>query len=124
MPFLDKKLYLLIFSTGLQIAAACLSIQTSHLYTGLNYSEWKSRVTEPEYIEREVWFFVGVSMGGLFSVIIFLTCFQGKQYLLLVALNSLYILMNASMYVLVKLSESYGDDKGFFNQLVYSESNV
>ena len=63
-------------------------------------------------------------MGGLFSVIIFLTCFQGKQYLLLVALNSLYILMNASMYVLVKLSESYGDDKGFFNQLVYSESNV
>ena len=61
----------------------------------------------------ELWFFGGVACGGILSVILFLTCFQRKQYLLLVCLNSLYVLYSTSMYILSVLDLQYGGDKHF-----------
>ena len=75
MPFSDKKIYQLIFSGGIRIAAASLGIQASHLYSMMNFSEKTKGTTTLDEINAEVWFFVGVSLGGLLSVILFLTCF-------------------------------------------------
>ena len=123
MAFSDPKIYQLIFAGGFRIAAACLSIQNSQLYMKLNREEFKKGTTTQDLIDEEIWFFAGVSVGGLLSVVLFLTCFQRKQYLLIVCLNSLYVLWNLSMGLLAYLDEVYGansptGEKGIFILLI------
>lgn len=72
-------------------------------------------------IKQELWFFAGVSIGGLVSVILFLTCFQRKQYLLILWLNSLYILWNSSMIVFTYLDENYEKESPFIH-LIHDSS--
>lgn len=98
MPFGDAKIFQLIFSCGLRMAASSLGVQASRLFTELNVRAHDGK-TSVELIDQELWFFAGVSLGGLLSVLLFLTCFQRKQYLLIVWLNSLYMLWNTSMYM-------------------------
>ena len=75
MPFNEIKIYKLIVSGGIRMAAASLSIQASHLFTDLNQSEFHQGITKQEDIHSELWFYGGVGLGGLVSVILFLTCF-------------------------------------------------
>ena len=75
MPFDETKIYKLIVSGGIRIAASQLSIMSSFLFTNLNQSEIHKGVTLQRDINSELWFFAGVGLGGLFSVILFLTCF-------------------------------------------------
>ena len=67
MPFQESKIYKLIISVGIRIAAASLSIQSSRLFTELNGSEKTLHITWEWDINSELWFFGGVSVGGLFS---------------------------------------------------------
>ena len=78
MSFRDPKIFQLIFSGGLRIAASVLSTQASFLYQRLNSAERFSGTTPAALIAKEAWFFGGVSLGGLVSVLLFLTCFQRK----------------------------------------------
>ena len=75
MPFNEVKIYKLIVSGGIRIAAASLSLQASHLFTDLNQSEINRGITKSGDIHSELWFYGGVGLGGLVSVILFLTCF-------------------------------------------------
>lgn len=62
-------------------------------------------------------------MGGLLSVVLYLTCFQRKQYLLIVCLNSFYVLWNTSMFMFAYLDYQYGNGKSsVFIALINSDS--
>ena len=108
MPFNETKIFRLIFASGLRAAAATMSVRASPLYTALVDQERDLNKTDSKLIDQEIFFFAGVSMGGLVSVFLFLTVFQRKQYLLIVCLNSIYVLWNASMYMFAFLDIKYG----------------
>lgn len=103
MAFRDPKIYQLVISGGLRMTATALGIQASRLYTELNHNKTQLRIAPVELIEREVYFFAGISLGGICSVILYVTIFQRKQYLMFVWLNSIYALFTISMWVLCEL---------------------
>ena len=58
-------------------------------------------------------FYLGVSVGGILSVLMFVTCFQRKQYFMFVLMNSVYAILTANDYVLIQLQNKYGiEDPG------------
>lgn len=75
MPLRDSAIFKIIFARGLRIAAATLGIRTSVLFNELRHKEHDTGVTPSDLITGEIWFFFGVSLGGLLSVTLFLTCF-------------------------------------------------
>ena len=52
-----------------------ITIQASFLFTQLMVRNMEHKITDDDLIRKEIWFYAGVSLGGLLSVVLYLTCF-------------------------------------------------
>ena len=106
------------------MTATMLGVQGSSLFVELNFIKRFHKVTPDELMNQEIFFYLGVSVGGIVSVILFASCFQRKQYFMSVWINSLYAIYTSVLFVLFTLDSTYGDTvPGILIHFYYS-SNV
>ena len=57
------------------MTATMLGVQGSSLFVELNFIKRFHKITPHDLMNQEIFFYLGVSVGGIISVILFATCF-------------------------------------------------